>query len=259
MRRARVGASGANAGSRALHARMRTMPGYRTLSANLSGNAAEHAREAELRQRRGDPQTAARLLEEALAASVSARPEMPGWICGRLASIYRTLKRYDDEVELLERYRESQSSEEARTRFDARLSKARAIAERKRRSSTGALETVREVRHRSSLRRRSPSRAQLAINGANGAAAVSSRLEAELRDALVDLSPAGDERRRDVLSRMCANAVADDAHMEDLVAALKCAWTGAAVPSALSDEEWHARYSSTLVELLALYFGDQLA
>ena len=54
--------------------------------------------------------------------------------------VYRTLKRYDDEVELLERYRESQTSEEARTRFDARLSKARAIAERKRRPLTGALE-----------------------------------------------------------------------------------------------------------------------
>ena len=60
---------------------------------------------------------------------------MPGWICGRLASIYRTLKRYDDEVMLLERYRESQTTEEARTRFDARLSKARAIADRKRRAA----------------------------------------------------------------------------------------------------------------------------
>src|SRR5688500_11080546 len=136
------------------------MPGYRSLSAQLSGTAAEHAREAELRQRGGDPDTAARLLEEALDASLRVRPEMPGWICGRLASIYRTLKRYDDEVELLERYRESQTSEEARTRFDARLSKARAIADRKRRPSTGALETVRQVRHRSSQRRRSPSRAQ---------------------------------------------------------------------------------------------------
>ncbi|HEU4723524.1 MAG TPA: hypothetical protein VFS59_19375 [Gemmatimonadaceae bacterium] len=190
---------------------------------------------------------------------MSSRPEMPGWICGRLASIYRTLKRYDDEVELLERYRESQTSEEARTRFDARLSKARAIAERKRRSSTGALETVRQVRHRSSLRRRSPSRAQLAISGANGASVATSRLEAELRDALVDHSPAGDERLRGVLARMCASAVAEDAHMEDLVATLKSAWTEAPMPSALSEEEWHARYSATLVELLALYFGDQLA
>ena len=81
------------------------MPGYRSLSAHLSGTAAEHAREAELSQRDGDPEAAARLLEEALEASLRARPEMPGWVCGRLASLYRTLKRYDDEVELLERYR----------------------------------------------------------------------------------------------------------------------------------------------------------
>src|SRR3982751_5982734 len=96
------------------------MPGYRSLSSHLSGSAADHAREAELHQRSGDSETAARLLEEALEASVRVRPELPGWICGRLASIYRTLKRYDDEGLLLERYRESQTSEGARTRFDAR-------------------------------------------------------------------------------------------------------------------------------------------
>src|ERR687890_122010 len=146
------------------------MPGYRSLLVHLSGRAADHAREAEASQRHGDPQTAARLLEEALQASLRTRSEMPGWICGRLASIYRTLKRYDDEVELLERYRESQSSEEARTRFDARLSKARAIAERKRRPVTGALETVRQVRHRSSQRRRTPPRGQAANGTTNGGA-----------------------------------------------------------------------------------------
>src|SRR5215217_5962971 len=169
------------------------MPGYRSLSAQLSGTAAEHAREAELRQRGGDPDTAARLLEEALDASIRVRPEMPGWICGRLASIYRTLKRYDDEVELLERYRASQSSEEARTRFDARLSKARAIADRKRRPMTGALETVRQVRHRSSQRRRTPSRSSAAI----GAPAPWS---AELSAAFADSSPDGEERLRAVLA-----------------------------------------------------------
>src|SRR5881398_3922387 len=121
------------------------MPGYRSLSTHLSGTAADHAREAEIRQRGGDADMAAQLLEEALAASVRVRPELPGWICGRLASIYRTLKRYDDEVLLLERYRDSQTSEDARTRFDARLSKARTIAERKRRSDSGALSSVRKV------------------------------------------------------------------------------------------------------------------
>jgi hypothetical protein len=207
------------------------MPGYRSLSAQLSGTAAEHAREAELRQRGGDPDTAARLLEEALDASLRVRPEMPGWICGRLASIYRTLKRYDDEVELLERYRESQTSEEARTRFDARLSKARAVAERKRRPVTGALETVRQVRHRSSQRRRTPSRAQQAIAGA-----MATR-DAELRAALADLAPDRDERLRHALAVMCAEAHAADTQMEHLVSRLKTAWMETPMPSGWTPED----------------------
>lgn len=235
------------------------MPGYRSLSAHLAGTAAEHAREAELRQRGGDPASAARLLEEALEASLQVRPEMPGWVCGRLASIYRTLKRYDDEVELLERYRESQSSEEARTRFDARLSKARAIADRKRRPSTGALETVRQVRHRSSQRRRSPSRAQRAIVMTTAVASASSSNNVELRAALRDLSPGGGERLRAELTRMCTDAHAGSAHIEDLVALLKRTWAETSPPADFSDAEWHERYSSALVELLELYFGEAAA
>ena len=235
------------------------MPGYRSLSRHLAGTAAEHAREAELRQRGGDPESAARLLEEALDASMRVRPEMPGWLCGRLASIYRTLKRYDDEVELLERYRESQSSEEARTRFDARLSKARAIAERKRRPSTGALETVRQVRHRSSQRRRTPSRARQTIVVTVGVASVASTGDAELRAALCDLSPTSDQRLRAALARMCAEADAGSAHMEDLVAALKGAWAETSPPADFSEAEWNERYSAALVQLLSLYFGESLA
>jgi hypothetical protein len=182
------------------------MPGYRSLSAHLSGTAAEHAREAELSQRHGDPETAARLLEEALEASLRSRPEMPGWVCGRLASIYRTLKRYDDEVELLERYRESQTSEEARTRFDARLSKARAIADRKRRPVTGARETVRQVRHRSSQRRRTPARGQAAITSCDVAVAGASATQMELRAAFTDPTGDRDERIRAALTTLCGEA-----------------------------------------------------
>ena len=177
---------------------------------------------------------------------------MPGWICGRLASIYRTLKRYDDEVELLERYRESQTSEEARTRFDARLSKARAVAERKRRPVTGALETVRQVRHRSSQRRRTPSRAQQAIASANAMPAT----DTELRAALEDLGPDADDRLRSALALMCAEAHATSLGMEHLVSRLKSVWTETPIPSGLAEEEWQARYSSALVGLLALYFGE---
>ena len=235
------------------------MPGYRSLSAHLSGTAADHAREAELSQRDGDPEAAARLLEEALEASLRTRPEMPGWVCGRLASLYRTLKRYDDEVELLERYRESQTSEEARTRFDARLSKARAIAERKRRPLTGALETVRQVRYRSSQRRRTPPRGHPVIEEADGAAPVALDTFPELRAAIADVSPDGDERLRTALEAMCAEALAGDAQIEHLVTALKHAWMETSIPSGVSPDAWQARYSSALVEILALYFGEARA
>ena len=231
------------------------MPGYRSLSSHLAGTAAEHAREAELRQRGGDPESAARLLEEALEASLRVRPEMPGWVCGRLASIYRTLKRYDDEVELLERYRESQTSEEARTRFDARLSKARAIADRKRRPTTGALETVRQVRHRSSQRRRTPARGQPVIVTTSSDDADASSA-AELEAALRDLSPAGEHRLHAALAAMCADAHSESAHMEDLVAVLKRVWSETTPPADFSETEWHERYSAALVHLLALYFGE---
>jgi hypothetical protein len=229
------------------------MPGYRSLSTHLSGTVAEHAREAELRQRGGDSETAARLLEEALEASLRVRPEMPGWVCGRLASIYRTLKRYDDEVMLLERYRESQTSEEARTRFDARLSKARAIAERKRRPNTGALETVRQVRDRASQRRRTPSRALAVIPATRTIAA--SRV-AELRAALIDLSAGSDEKLRSVLTQICSDARSDDIQVEHLVSTLKSVWLETAMPAGVTREGWHERYSNTLVELLAFYFGE---
>jgi hypothetical protein len=216
------------------------------------GTAAEHAREAELRQRGGDPATAARLLEEALEASLRIRPEMPGWICGRLASIYRSLKRYDEEVELLERYRESQTSEEARTRFDARLSKARAVAERKRRPVTGALETVRQVRHRSSLRRRTPPRGQQSISSAPA----NTSSDAELRAALMDAAAGNRERLRTALAAVCAEAHATNLPMQHLVGRLKQEWSRLPVPPGFTPETWQARYSSALVDLLALYFGE---
>ena len=130
------------------------MPGYRALPARMSGSAAETVRRSELHQQDGNLSSAACLLEQALEDADRQDGEMPSWICGRLAAVYRSLGRYDEEVALLERYCESQVSEEARSRFRARLSKARAIADRRRKTDTGALRTVREVRTRSKGRRR---------------------------------------------------------------------------------------------------------
>jgi len=230
------------------------MPGYRSLSSQISGAAAERAREAELQQRGGDVEAAALLLEEALAASLRVRPEMPGWICGRLASIYRTLRRYDDEVALLERYRDSQSSEEARNRFDARISKARAIADRKRRSETGALVTVRQVRVRASQRRRGLS--PCATTPESGVAEFASAHLFELRAALGDTSADGPDLMRAALLGLCSEARTMDEPMESLVGALKSCWMAIPKPSSLDDDEWHERYASALVELLAFYFGE---
>lgn len=234
------------------------MPGYRSLSSHLSGAAAEHAREAEEQQRGGDVAAAARLLEEAMESSLLVRPEIPGWLCGRLASLYRTLKRYDDEVELLERYRESQSSEEARTRFDARLSKARAIADRKRRTNTGALASVRQVRDRS-RGRRTPSPTILPVTATREAPVefFSAARLAALGGALSDGSADAPERLRDAIVDLCHDARMRDLPMEILVSTLKSTWSAIPVPAETSAEQWHERYAAALVELLARYFGEE--
>jgi hypothetical protein len=140
------------------------MPGYRALPARLSGSAADHVRQAEMWQQDGDLTSAARMLELALEQATRDEGEMPAWICGRLAAVYRSLARYEEEVRLLERCSESQVSEEASARFRARLSKARAIAERRRKTDTGALQTVREVRTRSRRRGGEPEVGESAVS-----------------------------------------------------------------------------------------------
>jgi hypothetical protein len=77
-------------------------------------------------------------------------------LCGRLAALYRSLKRYDDEVVLLERYEATQESDEARVRFKARLSKARSIAASKRKQGNGAINSVRQVLNTARRRPGSP-------------------------------------------------------------------------------------------------------
>lgn len=226
------------------------MPGYKALPAFMTGEAADQVREAEARHRIGDSAAAVQLLEEALAASIAARPEYPGWLCGRLAALYRTLGRYDDEVHLLERYRESQSSEEARTRYDARLSKARTIAERKRRPDSGALDSVRASigRPRTRRQRRSAEVTPTAPR-AYGVAA---------REVLITALAADAEHHpsmlREALVTLVAEAREARAPVETLVAALKAA---SASTNGVSAEEHSARYGDALVQLLALYFEEE--
>jgi hypothetical protein len=227
------------------------MPAYRNLSSSITGAAADSAREAETFRRDGDLESAVVLLEEALEASRALSPRVPGWLCGRLAALYRTVGRYDDEVRLLERYRESQSSDDARTRYDARLSKARTIAERMRRSESGALSSVRKAM--GGLRRR-PRRAAPA--GACAPEPIAEPHIALLAEVLRTATAEDFEEQLDwALSRYCAEARAQEIPPERLVDGLRSASrlaSGGAITEALRAE----RYSVALVRLLALHFGE---
>lgn len=222
------------------------MPGYRTIAESVTGSAADNVRAAEAHQRDGDPSEAVRLLEEALESSVALRPELPGWLVGRLAALYRTLGRYDDEVHLLERYQSSQTSDDARARYDARLSKARIIADRERPRDSGALASVRKVIGAPRTRRRTPSTSLPSI--------VAPAVAEELAAAFADNSPAYERRMSAVLARLNEEARANGRPVESLVELLKAA---AAAPAAqqLAEAQRTGRYGAALVELLGGFYG----
>lgn len=229
------------------------MPGYKALPEEFDGPAADQVRYAEVLQRAGDAAEAVRLLELTLESCVRTKPELPGWLCGRLAALYRALKRYDDEVLLLERYRESQTSEDARTRFDARLSKARAIAERKRRTDTRALASVRRV-----------------ITGRDDDDVVVTPVEMEeglafcdetmtaLQEGLVAATQAdaGSGALVNAVERLCAEAREREHPPERMVAALRLAWRITPRPPLVPAEHWRAVYQDALARSLAIHFAE---
>jgi hypothetical protein len=230
------------------------MPGYKALPAFMTGAAADQVREAEARHRVGDSAAAVQLLEEALAASIAVRPVYPGWLCGRLAALYRTLGRHDDEVLLLERYRDSQVSEEARTRYDARLCKARTIAERKRRRNSGALESVRASLDRPRTRRsRGSAIAAAAPPPPAAPPAFSSAALADLHAAMHADAEDYDAVMQTTLRRFAAEGRAAGAPVELLVSALK---TASSSSNGIDPGELSARYGAALIQLLALYFEE---
>lgn len=212
-------------------------------------------RYAEVLQRAGDATEAVRMLEVTLDACGRVKPELPGWLCGRLAALYRGLKQYDDEVLLLERYRESQTSEDARTRFDARLSKARAIAERKRRTETRALSSVRRV-----INGREDDDVSIIAVGSDEAVVFCAATMAAVRSAFA-ATPA--DGGRDALSRaverMCVEARVHGHPPEQLVMALRTAWRSTPRPPVLAVEQWRALYRDALTQSLALHFEDPAA
>ena len=227
------------------------MPGYRPISSAVTGAAADSARAAVLLTQTGDATGAARLLEEALAASMSIRPEMPGWLCGRLAVLYRTLGRLEDEVHLLERYHDSQTSDDARTRYNARLSKARSLLSRKRPKDSGALRSVRR-----SLEQ--PRR--LRVIRADRAPSIDASPPAEDLWGLTELfahrsQKAFDAAMDDVLNAYVADGRARGIALDVLVHDLRQA-AQAATSSGLSTSARTERFSTALVQLLALYLDE---
>ena len=228
------------------------MPGYKALPDEFDGPAAEQVRYAEVLQRAGDTGEAVRLLELTLDACSKTRPELPGWLCGRLAALYRALKRYDDEVLLLERYRESQTSEDARTRFDARLSKARAIAERKRRTDTRALASVRRV-----ITGRDDEDAAVAPVDMEDAADISDETMTALRDGFVAATQAdsGSGALARPVEQLCSEAREQDLPPERLVTALRLAWHLTPRPPLVTPEQWRAVYQDALARALATHFA----
>ncbi|MEO8621450.1 MAG: hypothetical protein ABI625_10320 [bacterium] len=229
------------------------MPGYKPLPTTVIGPDADQVRQAESRNRGGNPEAAVRLLEEALEASVALRSELPGWLCGRLASLYRSLGRYDDEVRLLERYRDSQGVEEARSRYDARLYKARTIADRKRRQESGALASIRESMDRP--RRRRGIR-PVPLAEVDGAAWSAPDVLGQVTRAFTSTSRSAPKELYDALALLSADAHAKDISLEPLMAALKHAYS--AVPtSRLRSRASH--YDNALLILLGFYFKDEAA
>ena len=178
--------------------------------------------------------------------------ELPGWLCGRLAALYRALKRYDDEVLLLERYRESQTSEEARTRFDARLSKARAIAERKRRTDTRALASVRRV-----ITGRDDDDVVIAPVDMDDALAFSEEAMAGLREAFVAAThaDAGSGALVRAVEQLCAEAREQEQPPERMVAALRLAWRITPRPPLVTADAWRSVYQDALARALAIHFA----
>ncbi|MDB4916957.1 MAG: hypothetical protein JWM95_4601 [Gemmatimonadetes bacterium] len=132
------------------------MPGYRALPEHYSGVVAVLTREAGLLEEQGQHADAIAMYEHALAAALNESEVMPSFLCGRLALLYRQSGQHADEVDLLERYQLSQRSERERVRFDARLSKARALLQKVSRSNEcGALSTIRAFGPSSYSRRKS--------------------------------------------------------------------------------------------------------
>jgi hypothetical protein len=95
-----------------------------------TGFTAQQIGIANVLRRKGNLPAAALALELALSGCLAEVPVIPATLCRRLASLYRALGRYEDELRLLERYRDSQLDAGNRQRFDGRLREVRELVGR---------------------------------------------------------------------------------------------------------------------------------
>ncbi|CAN5142649.1 hypothetical protein BH09GEM1_BH09GEM1_19890 [soil metagenome] len=95
-----------------------------------------------------------RCYEDAFSQALASGSELPSFLVGRLATLYRRLGRFDDEIYLLERFRDSLVNDDLQARYRARLTKAQALAAQHRMSDSVALASVRASRERSIGKRR---------------------------------------------------------------------------------------------------------
>ena len=122
------------------------MRGYHSLPDDLDDASVDAIHDAERLVTDGDHQGARAILERLLERALESTYVIPDWICGRLATVYRKLELYEDELDLLERYKSAHTDGFALTRFDSRISKARALVARMLPAESGALASVRVVR-----------------------------------------------------------------------------------------------------------------
>lgn len=110
--------------------------------------------EAAARDMEGRSQEAALLYERAFCQAVELRVALPPFVVGRLAVLYRRLGQFDNEIFLLERYRDSLIDDDLQARYRARLTKAYSLAAQHRGSDSVALASVRASTERSIGKRR---------------------------------------------------------------------------------------------------------
>jgi hypothetical protein len=158
----------------------------------------------------------------------------------------------------LERYSDShQASDEAHSRFDARLSKARAIAERKQRTDTRAHASVRTVMARSTAETPVPVAVPEALDAVRGTSYFTPEPMRMLSEAFVAAPADGeDDRLERALLRVRDEARILGHPPERMVTTLRDVWRRSAPPPGVDVATWRARYRDALTRLLAMYFDE---